>query len=64
MGDELGVLKAVPRDVVEIHNAAIEEKSKNATPEKSKAYIEEGHFTLLGIMGYLASYYRRYAVVK
>lgn len=62
MGESLGVLKALPRDVVEIHVAALSEKQTRTTPQKFKAYAEEGRLMLVEVMGYLTAYYRRYAV--
>lgn len=62
MGEDLGVLKALPRDVVELHTSALSKKNGETTPHKFKAYAEEGRFMLLEIMGYLTVYYRRYAI--
>jgi len=61
MADELGALQASPRDVIEIHYRATQNKSFGATPEKSLAIIEEGNLMALELMGYLASYYRGFA---
>ncbi len=62
IADELGFLKAQPRDVVEIHTISLKKKYSNATPQKSRAYAEEGGLLLIQIMGYLTMYYRTYAV--
>ena len=62
MGEDLGVLKALPRDVVELHTSALSKKRTESPPQKLKAYAEEGRFMLMEIMGYLAVYYRRYAI--
>ena len=62
IGDDLGMLKALPRDIVEIHTAVLAKKQTEATNRKFKAYAEEGRFLLLEIMGYLAGYYRKYAL--
>ena len=62
MGEDLGVLKALPRDVVELHTYALSKKHGESTAQKFKAYAEEGRFMLLEILGYLAVYYRRYAI--
>lgn len=64
IADELGFLKAQPRDVVEIHTVSLKKKYSNATPQKSRAYTEEGGILLIQIMGYLTTYYRTYAVGK
>ncbi len=58
MGEQIGFLKAGPRDVVEIHTTALKEKIKGAASQKVQAYIEEGRLMVLELMGYLVSYYR------
>ena len=62
MGEELGVLKALPRDVVEIHTAALSRKQKKFPPQKFNAFLEEGRFMLIEVMGYLTTYYRRNSI--
>lgn len=56
--DQLGFLRAGPRDVVEIHSAALKRKAAGANLTKSQAYVEEGRMRLVELMGYLVSYYR------
>ena len=58
LADQLGFLKAGPRDVVEIHTSALKKKSSGATLQKARAYAEEGRPMALELMGYLAAYYR------
>lgn len=58
MVERLGFLKAGPRDVVDIHSAAIRAKTSEASFQKAGAYISEGRIRLLELMGYLISYYR------
>jgi PAS domain S-box-containing protein len=59
MAETLGFYKAGPRDVVDIHAAALKAKSrKAATAEKRKAYTGEGWIMVLELMGDLASFYR------
>lgn len=60
IAEELGFMKAGPRDVVEIHSTALKGKSKGATPQKAQAYVEEGRLMVLELMGYLLSFYRNY----
>lgn len=60
MGDQLGFIKASARDVVEIHSVALKKNSQNAPLLKVQAYIEEGHFMMLELMGNLVMYYRKY----
>lgn len=61
MADELGNLKAGPRDVVEIYSEALTSKTDPATPQKKQAYIEEGRLMLIELMGHLLAHYRRYS---
>jgi DNA-binding response OmpR family regulator len=62
LGDQLGFLKAGPRDVVQIHHAALQVKAANVTVSKSRAYLEEGRLLVLELMGYLVTYYRSYTL--
>ena len=58
LAEQLGFLKAGPRDIVEIHTSALKTKSSGATFQKAQAYAEEGRPMVLELMGYLAAYYR------
>lgn len=58
---EMGSLRLTPRDVVEIHNAALERERSSLSAQKEEALIEEGRLALLELMGYLAAYYRQFA---
>jgi len=60
IAEELGSLKAGPRDVVEIHSSALRKKTSQASHTKVQAYAEEGRMMVLQLMGHLASYYRTY----
>jgi CheY-like chemotaxis protein len=62
LGEQLGFLKAGPRDVVQIHHTALEIKAAQVTPSKAQAYLEEGRLLVLELMGYVASYYRNQAL--
>ena len=62
LAEEMGFLKAGPRDVVEIHSHTLKEKLLNATPQKSSAYTEEGRLMVLELMGNLAGHYLKYAI--
>lgn len=64
LAETLGFYKSGPRDVVDIHTAALKEKSRSAgTSEKRKAYTGEGWIMVLELMGHLVSYYRNHATV-
>lgn len=58
MSKQLGQLRAGPRDVVEIHSAALKDKLVDAYSPRKQALIEEGHLLLVELMGYLTTYYR------
>ena len=60
MAKEMGVMRASPRDIVEIHNLTLRNKRLQVNKVKADAYIEEGRLMLLELMGYLVSYYRNY----
>jgi PAS domain S-box-containing protein len=56
--EQLGLLRAGPRDVVEIHMTALKQKVSGLNALKAQAYADEGRLIVLELMGYLASYYR------
>lgn len=58
LADELGFLNAGPRDVVEVHTAALKERIGSAPPLRAQAYVEEARVLVLELMGYLVAYYR------
>jgi DNA-binding NarL/FixJ family response regulator len=64
LADELGALGAGPRDVVELHTAAITTKLHGQPLPKAKAYVIEGRLLLLKLMGDLASFYRNLSLGK
>jgi PAS domain S-box-containing protein len=61
LGARLGFLKATPRDVVELHRSALREKSRGSAGSSMSAYLDEGHFLLVELIGHLAIYYRNRA---
>jgi DNA-binding NarL/FixJ family response regulator len=48
LADEFGFLNAGPRDVVEIHTAALRRRIAGAAPQKAQAYIDEARVMVLG----------------
>lgn len=60
IAEQLGFTRAGPRDVVNLHIAALKRKVREQTALKAQAYNDAGRITLLQLMGYLASYYRNY----
>ena len=62
MAEQLGFLRAGPRDVIELHLAALKKNTKHVTPEKAKVYAEEGRVMALELMGFLVSFYRDHSL--
>lgn len=61
ISEELGVLKAAPRDLLDVHSETLRIKSCGSTLEKAKECADEGRLMLIEAMGYLVSYYRNYS---
>jgi len=61
IAEELGHLKAGPRDIIEIHGLALREKNRIVNPAKAEAYVAEGRVMLLELMGHMVSHYRTYS---
>ncbi len=62
MARRMSRLRVAPRDLVDVHVAALRGKSKAGAPQRSKAISDEGRIVLLELMGYLASEYRVFAI--
>lgn len=62
LADKLGFLKASPRDAIDLHAKTLREKSQEVLPAKAQAYAVEGRLLVLELMGYLASFYRKYYI--
>lgn len=60
--EQLGVLEAEPRDLMDIHTTSLKRKFEGASQEKVNAYLTEGRLIILQLMGYLTTYYRKYFV--
>ncbi len=56
--DRLGMLNAGPRDVIELHKAAIARKADGRATRRTIRLIEEGRLLILQLMGQLVSFYR------
>lgn len=59
--EQLGYLQATPRDLIELHMSVIKQK-QSISKKKSQAFVVEGRYLLLELMGKLAAYYRRYYI--
>jgi FixJ family two-component response regulator len=64
LADELGTLRAGPRDVVDLHTTALRARLQqpNLSTQVSEAWAAEGRLLILELMGYLVSYYRAYTL--
>lgn len=58
LADQLGFVRAGPRDVVNLHVIALKHKVSGQSVQKTQAYTDVGRITLLELMGSLVSYYR------
>ena len=62
MTSKLCALDAGPRDITDLHTAALQEIAPHETPARAKSYIDQGRLLALHLMGNLASYYREQAL--
>lgn len=62
LAQRLGFLRARPRDVVEIHSAAIKREMSGVQIRRAYVLSEEARLLLIEVMGYLASYYRDHMI--
>lgn len=62
LATRLGFLRATARDVVLLHSTVLQEKSHAETAARTRGYLQEGHFLLVELIGYLATYYRNRAL--
>lgn len=61
MADQLVFLKAGPRDVIDVHMAALRQRSAQASPGEARIYAAEARLLVLELMGHLAATYRSQA---
>ena len=62
IASEIGFMRGSPRDVMELHSAAIRGMLVGTPSQKVKAYLTEGKFMAFGILGHLTSFYRNRAI--
>jgi DNA-binding response OmpR family regulator len=60
LAEDLGFLRAGPRDAIEIHTAALQRRLRGVTMQKAQVYAEEGRMLVLELMGHLVTFYRNY----
>lgn len=61
--NSLGFVKARPKDIIGIHSKAIKEYIQGMSRQQQSALMTESRLLILEVMGYLASYYRKYFVI-
>ena len=62
LAEQLGLVRGGPADVIDVYTAALRNKLQGAPHAKAQAYMQEGRAMALGLMGYLAAYYRGFCV--
>jgi DNA-binding NarL/FixJ family response regulator len=60
--DQLGFLRAGPRDVVDLHATVMRRAVAEAPQARAHTYVEEGRLTVLELMGHLVLFYRSYSI--
>lgn len=58
LGNDLGLLRASARDVVEVHSTVLKERIKGVPVVKARALLEEARLAVLELMGDVVSFYR------
>jgi len=58
LASKLGLAKAGPRDVIEIHTEALKKLAAGTNHKRTKALTEEGRLLALELMGYVVTFYR------
>lgn len=64
LAQRLGQHRSTPRDVVEIHSAALKAKTAEGPWQRAQAYLVEGRLLVLELMGYLAGFYRTHGPIR
>lgn len=62
LADQLGFFRSGPRDVIDVHRAALSRKRKEVSPIRLMSYNEEGRFLLIELLGCLLSFYQTYYI--
>lgn len=60
--EQLGYLQATPKDLLSLHTIVLKQKQQDLGQRKSRAYMVEGRYLILELMGKLAAYYRKYYI--
>lgn len=60
LAGRISVHKVGPRDIIEMHNEALNQESMRDNPMKKRIYSGEARFLLLELLGYILNIYRNY----
>ena len=60
IANELGQLRAGPRDIIELHHLALQSIFEKYNLPRRQVYLDEGRLLVLELMGNLVQYYRSY----
>lgn len=63
LGENLGFLRGTPRDLIDVHRCVLAAYQSSERPERLRGLIAEGQLLLIELMGNLALFYRRKAVL-
>jgi DNA-binding NarL/FixJ family response regulator len=62
IAEQMGFLHAGPRDTIALYSELLDDRSASLSIERATALQHEGRLALIQLMGFLLSYYRRYAL--
>ena len=62
IAESLGTLRSGPRDVLDLHMAALRREEADGNLVRRAAFYHEGRFAVLEVMSHLVSYYRHASV--
>lgn len=61
LASELGRLRATPKDVVDVHVAAVKRSTENQPHKRANALVDAARLLLVEVLGQVTSYYRTQA---
>ena len=62
MSEKLVHLRAGPRDVVDVHQCVIKQKTEKVWPRRAAFYFSEAKILLIEVLGNMVSQYRKYTL--
>lgn len=61
LADQLGLVNADPRDIIQIHRDALAIMQTGMSPKVRRSMFEESRYRLIELLGYLVAFYRQHA---